>query len=111
MVGAASVLCARCASVDRRLSAYVLGFIRRMHNIVDGYRVPCHNIIMLYWIDRLSLSYYTLDTASHNILMDTKEVFARRGTMCACVDALWVHGKSKFTVCINCSVSLPLLCA
>ena len=52
----------------------VLGFSGRIQNLVDGYRVPCHNIQLLYSIKNVSLSYDNLQLALHNILMETKEV-------------------------------------
>ena len=52
----------------------------------------------------MSLSYDTLQPALHNILMDTKDVWARPVTTFACVDALGSNGKTKFPVCVDCSV-------
>ena len=85
------------------LSGGIPGFSGRIHNIVDSYHVPCHTILLLYRIKHLYLSYDTLQPASHNILMETKYVWDRPGTMCTLVDALGGHGISKFTVCVYCS--------
>ena len=41
-------------------SGGVPGFSGRIHNIVNGYRVPCHTILFLYRIKHLYLSYDTL---------------------------------------------------
>ena len=71
-----------------RLSGYVLGLSGRIHNLVDGSRVPCHTILLLYKINRFSLSYDTFQPALHNILMETKEFWARLGTTCARMDTL-----------------------
>ena len=65
------------------LSGGVLGLIGRIHNIANGSCVPYHTILLLYRIKNVSLSYDNLQPASHNILMDTKEVWDRPGTMCA----------------------------
>ena len=78
-----------------RLYGGVLGFSGRIHNIVDGYCVPCHTILLLY---------DTLQPELHKILMETKEVWDRPGRTCACVDALGSHGRYKFPVCVYCSV-------
>ena len=62
--------------------------------------LPC----CLKRINNLYLSYDTLQLVSHNILMDTKDAWNRPGTTCAPVDALGSHGRSKFTVCVDCSI-------
>ena len=62
-----------------RLSVGVLGFSGRIHNIVDGYRVLCRTIILLYRINYLSLSYNNLQPVSYQVLVDTKVVWARTG--------------------------------
>ena len=87
-----------------RLYGGVLGFRGRIQNIVNGSCVPCYTILLLYRINNFYLSYDTLQPASHNILMETKEVWDRMGTMCAYMDALGRHGRYKFTVCVYCSV-------
>ena len=53
------------------LSGSVTGLSGRIHNIVDGFHVPCCTIVLLYKINHLSLSYDTLYPAWHNILVDT----------------------------------------
>ena len=93
-----------------RLSGGVLVFSGRIHNIVDGSRVRCHTIMLLYRIKHLSLSYDKLQPASHNILMDIKEVWDMPGTTCACVSDLGSHGISKFPVCVDCSVFTSGIC-
>ena len=87
-----------------RLSVGVPGLSGRINNIVDGSCVPCHTIMVLYRIKHISLLNDTLQSASHNILMETKEVWARPGIMCACMAALGIHGRFKLTVCVDCSV-------
>ena len=87
-----------------RFSGGVLVFSGRIQNIVDCSHVPCHNILLLYRIKHLSLSYDTLQTVLHNILMDNKEVWNMPGTTCACEANLSSHGRYKFTVCLDCSV-------
>ena len=84
-----------------RLSGGVLRFSGGIHNHVDSSCVPYHTILLLYRIKHLSLSYDTLEPASHNILMDTKEVWYRPGNMCAFVDDLGSDGRSKFPVCVD----------
>ena len=86
-----------------RFSDGVLGFRGRIHNLVGGSRVPCHIILLLYRIKHFSLSYDTLQPASHKILMETKEIWARPGTPCACVASLVSHGRSTFHVFVDCS--------
>ena len=54
------------------LSGGVLGFGGRIHNLVDGSRVSCHTIMLLYRIQNFYISYDTLQPTLHNILMDTK---------------------------------------
>ena len=71
-------------------------FIGRIHNIVDSSCVPYHTIMVLYRIKHLSLSYDYLQPESHNILMDTKEVWYSTCTTCACVASLGSCGRSKF---------------
>ena len=56
--------------------------------------------MLLYMIKHFSLLYDTFQPESHNILMDTKDVWARPGMTCACVDAFGSHGRSKFPVCV-----------
>ena len=87
----------------------VHGFSGRIHNLVESSRVPCHTILLLYRIYHLYLSYDIFQPALHNILMDTKEVWARPGTTCACVNALGGHGRSKFLVCVYYSVLPPVI--
>ena len=87
-----------------RLSDGVLVLSGRIHNLVDGSRVPCHTIMLLYRIRHLSLLYDTFQPALHNILMDNKEVWDRPGMTCACMDALGIHGRSRLTVCVDCIV-------
>ena len=88
----------------RRLYGGVLGLSGRIHNLFYGFFVPCHTIVLLYKIKNLSLSYDTLQPASHNILMETKEVWDRQGTTSDRVDALGSHWTSNSPVCIDCSV-------
>ena len=87
-----------------RLSCGVLEFSGRIHNLVDGSRVPCHTILLLYRIENFSLFYITFQPALHNLLMDTKKVWARSGTTCVYMAALGSHGRSKFPVFVDCSV-------
>ena len=87
-----------------RLSCGVPVISGRIHNLVDSSRVPCHAILLLYKIKNFSLLYDTLKPALHNILMETKEVWARTGMTCAHVDDLGSHGRSKLPVCVECSV-------
>ena len=85
-------------------SCGVLGFSVSIYNLVDGYRVPCLTIILLYNIKNFSSSYDTLQPAWHKILMKTKELWSRLGKTCAYVAALGSHGRSKFPVCVYFSV-------
>ena len=87
-----------------RFSGGVMGFSGRIHNLVYGYCVPCHTILLLYSIKHLSLSYDDLQPALYNILMDTKEMWASPFTMCVYVAALGSHGRYKFPVCVYFSV-------
>ena len=87
-----------------RFSGCVMVFRGRIRNLVYGSCVPCHTIILLYSINHLSLLYDTFQPASHNILMDTKEVWDRTGMTCAFVAYLGSHGRSKFPVFVDCSV-------
>ena len=90
-------------------SDFVMGFSGRIHNLVDGSRVPCCTILLLYRINPLSLSYYNLQLELHNILMDTKEVLDRPGATCACVAVLGSHERSKFPVCVYIAVYFHLV--
>ena len=99
-------MCRLCFYGRGNFSGGVLGFSGRVHNLVYGSRVPFHTILLLYRIKHFYLLYDTLHPASHNFLMDNKEVWARPGMMCACVAALGGHGRSNFSVCIYCS-ALP----
>ena len=89
-----------------RLSGGVLGFSGRIHNPVDGSCVSYHNILLLYKVKNVSLLYDISQQVSHKILMDTKEVWHRIGTGCTCVFTLGRHGRSRFSVCVDCSVLL-----
>ena len=86
------------------LSGGVLGLGGRIHNLVDGSHIPCHNIMLLYSINHLSLSYANLHLASHKILVGNKEVWAMPGTACACVSDLGIHGRSKLPMCVDYNV-------
>ena len=87
-----------------RLSSGDLGLSDRIHNLVEGYCVTCHTIILLYRIKHLFLLYDNFHPESHNILMETKEVWFKLGTTCTCVAALGSHSKYKVPVCVDCSV-------
>ena len=84
-----------------RLSGGVPVLSGRIHYLVDSSCVPCHTIFLLYEIKKISLSYDTLQPASHTILMETKEVWARPGTACARMAALGGHGRYKLPVCVD----------
>ena len=86
------------------LSDGVLVFSGRINNLVGGPHIPCHAIMLLYRIQNLSLSYDTFQPTSHKILMNTKKVWAWLCTECAYMADLGSHGRSKFTVCVYCSV-------
>ena len=60
--------------------------------------------MLSYKIKHFSLLYGNLNPASHNIFMETKEVWDRPGMKCACVSALGRHGIYKFPVCVDYSV-------
>ena len=87
-----------------RLSVGVPGLSGRINNIVDGSCVPCHTIMVLYRIKHISLLNDTLQSASHNILMETKEVWASTGITCVRMDALEIHERYKLPVFVECSV-------
>ena len=87
-----------------RLSGGVPVLSGRIHNLFDSPCVPCHTILLLSNIKHFYLSYDTLQPVSHDILMDTKEVWAKPGTTCARVSALGSHGRYKLPVCVDCSV-------
>ena len=87
-----------------RLSDGVPGISVRIHNLVDGYRVPCHTIVLLYKIKYLYFLYDNFQPEYHNTLMETKEVWARPGMMCDHVAALGRHGISKLPVFVDCIV-------
>ena len=76
----------------------------RIKNLVNGFRVPCHNILLLYIINHCSLSYDTLKPELHNISMKTKDVWANPGTTCAHVSDLGIHGRSKLPMCVDYNV-------
>ena len=87
-----------------RLSGGVLGFSGRIHNVFKGSYIPFRTFLLLYRIKNLYLSYYTLQAVFHKIFMDTEEVLDRPGTTFSCVAALGIHGRSKFPVCVHCSL-------
>ena len=93
-----------------RLSCGVPVISGRIHNLVDSSRVPCHAILLLYKIKNFSLLYDTLKPALHNILMETKEVWASTGISCARMNALEIHERSKLPVFVDCSVFLSIKC-
>ena len=86
------------------LSGGFPGLSGRIHNLVDVSCVPCHTSVLLSKINRFYFLYDILQPASHNILMETKEVWGRVGKTCARVDSLGSHGISKLSVCVYCSV-------
>ena len=88
----------------------VLVFRGRIHNLFGGSHFPCHTILLLYRIHHFPLSCDTLQPASHNILMEPKYVWYSRGATCDCVDALGVHGRSNFPVCLYFSVLTSSIC-
>ena len=92
------------------LSDGVLEFSGRIHYLVGGSHVPCHTIMLLYRIKHLYLLYDNLQPMSDNILMNTKEVWARPGMMCTCVADLGIHGRSKLPVCVYCTVFPYCIC-
>ena len=93
-----------------RLTGGALVYSGRIHNLVIGYSVPCHTILLLNRIKHVSLLYDNLQQASITILMDTKDVWARMGMECACVDDLGIHGRYKSPVCVYCSVLASRIC-
>ena len=92
------------------LSGVVPVFNGRIHNIVDVSHVPCRTILLLYRIKHLSLSYDNLQPSSHNIFMDTKEVWDRPDTTCACVAAMWGHVRYNSLLCVDYSVLPSVIC-
>ena len=86
-----------------KLSGGVPGLSGRILSIVDGYRGPCHTIVLLYKIRNLSLSYDTLQPALHNIFMDTKEVWARLGKNVPVWLPQGYMGDLIF-LCVDCSI-------
>ena len=91
-----------------RLSDGVPGLSGRIHNIVDGSRVPCHTIILLYRINHLSVSYDNFHPESHNILVEAKEVWASPGT-CVPVWLPWEAMGYLSCLCVYIAVSLHIL--
>ena len=71
------------------------------HNPVVGSHFPLHTILCLKYTRTLSLSYNTLQPASHSILMDTNDVCANPGTMFAERACSGSHGASKLHVCVD----------